>query len=173
MNEFKIFPYMNRLPYLDILTYIRRGGGHSNRFILLVLILLFFSASLPSQEKNQSSLYLGSIELGSGISKDKETKIRNGITLHLIRKYKDKFRIIDDETVKNLLGRLKIQQQTGCSTEKCERMIDDALNADYKITGNLSFESSRLQLTLKLFRFRDMESFFGKSGGSDFYTESV
>jgi hypothetical protein len=35
-------------------------------------------------------------------------------------------------------------------------MIDDALNADYKITGSLTMESSKLQLTLKLFRFRDM-----------------
>jgi hypothetical protein len=121
-----------------------------------LLIFLSATASIFSQERNQSSLYLGTIEIGSGISKDRETKIRNGITINLIRKYKEKFRIIDDETVKNLLGRLKIQQQTGCSTEKCERMIDDALNADYKITGSITMESSKLQLTLKLFRFRDM-----------------
>jgi hypothetical protein len=121
-----------------------------------LLIFLSATASIFSQERNQSSLYLGTIEIGSGISKDRETKIRNGITINLIRKYKEKFRIIDDETVKNLLGRLKIQQQTGCSTEKCERMIDDALNADYKITGSITMEASKLQLTLKLFRFRDM-----------------
>jgi hypothetical protein len=121
-----------------------------------LLIFLSATASIFSQERNQSSLYLGTIEIGSGISKDRETKIRNGITINLIRKYKEKFRIIDDETVKNLLGRLKIQQQTGCSTEKCERMIDDALNADNKITGSITMEASKLQLTLKLFRFRDM-----------------
>ncbi|NBU99004.1 MAG: hypothetical protein EBS19_12485, partial [Spirochaetia bacterium] len=79
-----------------------------------------------------------------------------GITLSIIRKYKDRFRIIDDETVKNLLGRLKIQQQTGCSTDRCERMIDDALNADFKITGSTSLESGKLSLTLKLFKFRDL-----------------
>jgi hypothetical protein len=132
------------------------GGGQNYRNIILLLIFLSATASIFSQERNQSSLYLGTIEIGSGISKDRETKIRNGITINLIRKYKEKFRIIDDETVKNLLGRLKIQQQTGCSTEKCERMIDDALNADYKITGSITMEASKLQLTLKLFRFRDM-----------------
>ena len=132
------------------------GGGQYYRNIIFLFFFLTYTASLFSQDKNQSSLYLGTIELGSGISKDRETKIRNGITINLIRKYKDRFRIIDDETVKNLLGRLKIQQQTGCSTEKCERMIDDALNADYKITGSITMEASKLQLTLKLFRFRDM-----------------
>jgi hypothetical protein len=141
---------------LNNLTYFSRGGGQNYRNIILLLIFLSATASIFSQERNQSSLYLGTIEIGSGISKDRETKIRNGITINLIRKYKEKFRIIDDETVKNLLGRLKIQQQTGCSTEKCERMIDDALNADYKITGSITMESSKLQLTLKLFRFRDM-----------------
>jgi hypothetical protein len=141
---------------LNNLTYFSRRGGQNYRIIILLLFFLSVTASIFSQERSQSSLYLGTIEIGSGISKDRETKIRNGITINLIRKYKEKFRIIDDETVKNLLGRLKIQQQTGCSTEKCERMIDDALNADYKITGSITMESSKLQLTLKLFRFRDM-----------------
>jgi citrate lyase gamma subunit len=133
------------------------GGGQYYRNLIFLLFLLSSTASLLSQDKNQSSLYLGTIEIGSGISKDRETKIRNGITINLNQKYKEKFLIIDDETVKNLLARLKIQQQAGCSTEKCERMIDDALNADLKITGSLTMESSKLQLTLKLFRFRDME----------------
>ena len=135
---------------------IKAGGNSWYKFKLVLLFFLWFSI-LHSQDKNQSSLYLGNIELGNGISKDKETKLRNSITLSIIRKYKEKFRIIDDETVKNLLNRLKIQQQTGCSTEKCERMIDDALNADYKITGNLVMETGgKIALTLKLFHFKDM-----------------
>jgi hypothetical protein len=146
---------MKKRYILNNLTYFSQGGQNYRNVILLVL---FLATALPilAEDKNQSSLYLGTIDIGGGISKDRETKIRNGITINLIRKYKEKFSIIDDETVKNLLGRLKIQQQTGCSTEKCERMIDDALNADYKITGTLTNESSKLQLTLKLFRFRDM-----------------
>ena len=156
MNEFRVKLGIGESTKLPKLTKICRIRGQKYIKIIFSLFLLLGTASIFSQERNQSSLYLGTIDIGSGISKDRETKIRNGITINLIRKYKEKFRIIDDETVKNLLGRLKIQQQIGCSTEKCERMIDDALNADYKITGSITMESSRLQLTLKLFRFRDM-----------------
>ena len=156
MNEFRVKLGIEESTKLPKLTKICRIRGQKYIKIIFSIFLLLGTASIFSQERNQSSLYLGTIDIGSGISKDRETKIRNGITINLIRKYKEKFRIIDDETVKNLLGRLKIQQQIGCSTEKCERMIDDALNADYKITGSITMESSRLQLTLKLFRFRDM-----------------
>jgi len=81
-------------------------------------------------------------------------KLRNSITLSIIKRYKDKYQVIDDDVVKSLFIKLKIQQQTGCNTERCERMIDDALNTDFKISGNLVNDSKdRLKLNLKLIKF--------------------
>ncbi len=139
-----------------------------------LLLILVFSVRGIKAETSLPSLYLGSVELGSGVDKDKEAKVRNGITIGLIQKYKDRFRIIDDDTVKNLLTRLKIQQQTGCSTEKCEQMIDDALNADYKITGNLSLEGGgKLRLNLKLFRFKEFKSSLDNTVERSFTTSQL
>jgi hypothetical protein len=124
-----------------------------HRLIVIFIVLLFSVIGIYSDEKNPS-LYIGKIELGEGISKDNDMKLRNSITLGIIKRYKDKYQVIDDDVVKSLFIKLKIQQQTGCSTDKCERMIDDALNTDFKISGNLMNDSKdRLKLNLKLIKF--------------------
>ena len=57
--------------------------------------------------------------------------------------------------LKTFRERLKLQQLTGCSTEKCEKQLNDALNADYKIEGTISNEGGKYSLTLKLFKLDD------------------
>ena len=124
-----------------------------NGLIVIFLVFVYSFISIYSDEKNPS-LYIGKIELGEGISKDNDMKLRNSITLSIIKRYKDKYQVIDDDVVKSLFIKLKVQQQTGCSTDKCERMIDDALNTDFKISGNLMNDSKdRLKLNLKLIKF--------------------
>lgn len=144
--------------------------------IRLFFIVLYFYSSffgIYSEEKNPS-LYIGKIELGEGISKDIEMKVRNSITLSIIKRYKEKYQVIDDDVVKSLFIKLKIQQQTGCSTEKCERMIDDALNTDYKISGNLITETKdKLKLNLKLIKFSDSNPYLKNQNDKIFHKSQL
>ena len=66
---------MNRKMKIDKMTQLRRGG-QNYRNIIFLLFFLPATASLFSQDRNQSSLYLGTLEIGSGVSKDKETKTK-------------------------------------------------------------------------------------------------
>ena len=123
------------------------------RFILVILLLCFSSLSIYSEDKKKS-VYIGSV-LSLNLPTGTDTRVRNGITLSLINNFKNKLSVLDDEVVKKLLERLKLQQLTGCSTEKCEKQLNDALNADYKIEGTISNEGGKYSLTLKLFKLDD------------------
>lgn len=128
---------------------------HSNkmRFILVILLCCIYSFSIYSEDKKKS-VYIGSV-LSLNLPTGTDTRVRNGITLSLINNFKNKLSVLDDEVVKKLLERLKLQQLTGCSTEKCEKQLNDALNADYKIEGTISNEGGKYSLTLKLFKLDD------------------
>lgn len=170
---FTIFDYKNEIIYFFSSKYFHKikkifklNKNINYKLILNNYILYFFLLTIPSifhidlkSQDNLPSIYLGTIEIGNVDDKEREVRIRNSISKTMVSRYKNKFRLIDDETVKNLMARLKIQQQMGCSTEKCERMIDDAINADYKITGRLTREEDdKFRLILKKFRFQNYES---------------
>ena len=134
--------------------------------ILFIFICIFQITiyNLLAESQNIPSLYVGKIELGPGINKDKEIKIRNLIILNLIKKYKNSYRVIDDETVKDLLLKLKIKQQIGCDTDICYQMLDDALNTDFKITASLVQESDfKFQLNLKLLKIKNLNIYLENS----------
>jgi len=123
-----------------------------NGFFFCLLLCLVFISIYPEDRKK--SVYLGalqSINLPDGM----DLRIRNGITLSLVNNFKNKLSVLDDEVVKKLLERLKLQQLTGCSTEKCEQQLNDALNADFKIGGTISKEGGKYSITLKLFKLDD------------------
>ena len=139
--------------------------------ILFIFICIFQITiyNLLAESQNIPSLYVGKIELGPGINKDKEIKIRNLIILNLIKKYKNSYRVIDDETVKDLLLKLKIKQQIGCDTDICYQMLDDALNTDFKITASLVQENDfRFHLNLKLLKIKNLNIYLDNSVDKSF-----
>ncbi|HNN82197.1 MAG TPA: hypothetical protein PKL30_25180, partial [Leptospiraceae bacterium] len=107
-----------------------------------------------SSEDKKKSVYIGSVQ-SLNLPVGTDTRVRNGITLSLINNFKNKVAVLDDEVVKKLLERLKLQQLTGCSTEKCEKQLNDALNADQKIEGTIINEGGKYSLTIKLFNLQD------------------
>lgn len=134
--------------------------------ILFIFICIFQITihNLLAQSQTIPSLYIGKIELGPGIDKSKEIKIRNLIILNLIKKYKNSYRVIDDETVKDLLLKLKIKQQIGCDTDVCYQMLDDALNTDFKITASIIQEGNfKFRLNLKLLKIKNLNVYLENS----------
>ena len=70
--------------------------------------------------------------------------------MNILRYFKSKYTFIDDSVVQSQLTFLKKQQNLGCDTDKCYKMIEDNLSPDEKITGNLQLNGSKYILTLRL-----------------------
>ena len=116
--------------------------------IILITILLSFSP-LFSQPKSSKKIYFESLE-AKGVKQDVIVKIRNQVSLTILRYFKDKYSFTDDSVVNGLLNQLKKQQKLGCDTDKCYQMIEDFLSPDEKISGVVQFEAGKYELTLKL-----------------------
>ena len=78
------------------------------------------------------------------------TRVRNQVSLNILRYFKSKYTFIDDSVVQSQLTLLKKQQNLGCDTDKCYKMIEDNLSPDEKITGNLQTNGTKYILTLRL-----------------------
>ena len=124
----------------------------SNTFHLLIratLLLYLFVSPLYSQPKNNKKIYFESLEAGN-TKQEIINKIRNQVSLTILRYFRDKYSFTDDSVINGLLVQLKKQQKLGCDTDKCYRMIEDFLSPDEKISGILQSEGNRYSLTLKL-----------------------
>jgi hypothetical protein len=127
-----------------------RGGGYF--WLGFSLFLLFFTINpLFSQSKpNYKKIYFENLETGSGVRPEIATRVRNQVSLNILRYFKSKYTFIDDSVVQSQLSFLKKQQNLGCDTDKCYKMIEDNLSPDEKITGNLQLNGSKYILTLRL-----------------------
>ncbi len=134
--------------YAKCLKYMHEGCGRSR----LALILLFFSTfSLFSQSKqNYKKIYFENLSSVGSIRPEISTRVRNQVSLNILRYFKSKYTFIDDSVVQNQLTFLKKQQTLGCDTDKCYKMIEDNLSPDEKITGNLQLNGTKYILTLRL-----------------------
>lgn len=113
-------------------------------------ILLFFSLSTLVAQ-SLPSMYVGEIT-----SKDKESaiyssKIKNQIITVIVKYYKDKYAILDDELVKQLASKMVKLQKQGCDETQCRIALDAAIDWDEKIVGELQKENSYFLLTLKTY----------------------
>ncbi len=119
-----------------------------NFFIILGSLLVL--NPLLSENRSSRKIYFESLDTSPGIRPEITTKVRNQVSLNILRYFKNKYTFIDDSVVQGLLNQLKKQQSLGCDTEKCYRMIEDNLSPDEKITGIIQSEGNRYTLTLKL-----------------------
>lgn len=71
------------------------------RSILLCTILLLYNSSLVSQS-NLPSLYVGEITPRDNESASLSPKIRSQIVVSIVKNYKGKYNILDDELVRQL-----------------------------------------------------------------------
>jgi hypothetical protein len=111
----------------------------------------FRSTSIYSQSsKSYKKIYFETLDSSPDIRSENIIKIRNQVSLNILRYFKSKYSFIDDSVVNGLMAQLKKQQSLGCETDKCFQMIEDNLSPDEKITGTLQLNGNIYTLTLKL-----------------------
>ena len=115
-------------------------------FLLFFTINPLFSQSKPSYKK----IYFENLETGSGVRPEIATRVRNQVSLNILRFFKNNYQFIDDSVIQSQLKILQQQQKLGCDTEKCFKMIEDNLSPDDKISGRIDFKSNKFVLTLRL-----------------------
>jgi hypothetical protein len=120
------------------------------RYFCGILGVYFLIFPLYSESKNIKKIYFESLDVTPGVRPEIVTKIRNQVSLNILRYFKTKYTFIDDSVVQGLMNQLKKQQSLGCDTDKCYRMIEDNLSPDEKIAGIIQVEGNRYTLTLKL-----------------------
>ncbi len=114
-------------------------------------IFSFFCAfSILGQSSGLKKIYLESLYESNGVTPDIKNRVRNQISLNLYKHFKKTHSFIDDVIINGYLNQLKKQQQIGCDTEKCYKMIEDSLSPDQKLSGSLQFSNGRYILTLRL-----------------------
>ncbi len=114
-------------------------------------IFSFFCAfSILGQSSELKKIYLESLYESNGVTPDIKNRVRNQISLNLYKHFKKTHSFIDDVIINGYLNQLKKQQQIGCDTEKCYKMIEDSLSPDQKLSGSLQFSNGRYILTLRL-----------------------
>lgn len=118
------------------------------RLSLAGLVFLYFSTSLVGQ--GIKKIYLESIYDSGGISAEEKNRVRNQISINVYKHFKKTHTLIDDVIINGYLNQLKKQQQLGCDTAKCYKMIEDSLNPDEKISGSIVFSNGKYTLTLRL-----------------------
>ena len=126
------------------MIFIRKFG-----FLLFIFSINIFSQATKETPKIKK-IYLEAIYESNGVSIDHKNKVRNQISLNLYKYFKKTHSFIDDVIINGYLNQLKKQQQIGCSTDKCYRMIEDSLNPDEKISGSISNLNGKYTLTLRL-----------------------
>ncbi len=119
-------------------------------FLWLFLVFPFFGLLPQSPTPPMKKIYLESLYESNGVTIDQKNRVRNQISLNLYKHFKNSHTFIDDVIINGYLNQLKKQQQIGCDTEKCYKMIEDSLNPDQKISGSLAFLNGRYTLTLRL-----------------------
>ena len=142
--------YKSKIKHKNIFNLIYILYVTYSRYFLGIIGVFFLIFPLYSQTKNNRKIYFESLEVSPGIRPEIVTKVRNQVSLNILRYFKTKYTFIDDSVVQGLMSQLKKQQSLGCDTDKCYRMIEDNLSPDEKIAGIILAEGNRYTLTLKL-----------------------
>lgn len=117
----------------------------------MTLYIIFFFSISNLMAQNLPSVYVGEI-----ISKDRESsiyssKIRNQIVTVIVKHYKNKYSVLDDELVRQLANKMAKLQKQGCDETECRKALDTAIDWDEKIVGELQKENNYFLLTLKTY----------------------
>ena len=118
--------------------------------IIFSFILFFCTFSIKGQSQTLKKIYLEALYESNGVTPDIKNRVRNQISLNLYKHFKKTHSFIDDVIINGYLNQLKKQQQIGCDTEKCYKMIEDSLSPDQKLSGSLQFSNGKYTLTLRL-----------------------
>jgi len=124
--------------------------------ILFILIIFTFPITLFAQTK-KSKIFIPNFEVSNSLGKPIQKKAM-GIVVGTITKYfYDSFDVIDEDLANIILKTTEKAQKIGCSvlSEKCVIMYIDALDADFRIAGNLTQEGNKIRLDFKLYSVKD------------------
>ena len=136
---------------LKLNKYKTQKTHSCNIFKIIFSIILFFNAfSITGQSSGLKKIYLEALYESNGVTPDIKNRVRNQISLNLYKHFKKTHSFIDDVIINGYLNQLKKQQQIGCDTEKCYKMIEDSLSPDQKLSGSLQFSNGKYILTLRL-----------------------
>ncbi len=150
------------------------------KFIIPLLILLYPSFLFSQTKKNK--IFIPNFEVSSNLGRPIQKKAM-GIVVGTVTKYfYDTYDVIDEDLANIILKTTEKAQKIGCSvlSEKCVIMYIDALDADFRIAGNLTQEGNKIRLDFKLYSVKDgrakIESSVTESAYSfqlDFYISEI
>lgn len=115
------------------------------------LYLIFFFSISTLIAQNLPSVYVGEITPKDRESSIYTSKIRNQIVTVIVKHYKNKYSVLDDELVKQLASKMAKLQKQGCDETECRKALDMAIDWDEKIVGELQKENNYFLLTLKTY----------------------
>lgn len=112
-------------------------------------MIFFILCSSLYGEKSLTSIYIGDIYPKDKDSVNYSLKIRNQLITFIVRNEKKNYNILDDELVRQLALKMAKLQRQGCDETTCQKALDEAINWDQKITGDLQKDGDFLLLSIK------------------------
>jgi hypothetical protein len=118
-------------------------------YIKFTIILLF--PIILNSEEYRKKVFFDRIAMDIGKSVPEEIVIRvvSEIGETIVQAYSNEYQYIDESVQQSLYKKLKEQQMFGCNTEACIKMIEDNIDADFKITAKLRKRGDKYLLLLK------------------------
>jgi len=123
---------------------------------LYLLIFCFLPISLFSQAK-KNKIFIPNFEVSANLGSPIQKKAI-GIVVGTITKYfYESYDVIDEDLANIILKTTVKAQKIGCTvlSEKCVILYIDALDADFRISGNLAQEGNKIRLDFKLYSVKD------------------
>jgi len=89
------------------------------------------------------------MDIGKSVPEEIVTRVVSEIGETIVQTYSNEYQYIDESVQQSLYKKLKEQQMFGCNTEACMKMIEDNIDADFKITAKLRKRGDKYLLLLK------------------------
>lgn len=113
------------------------------------MLLFFLSLSLNVFSQPLKKVYVFKIKVTGSQEKNIEKKIRNSIILNIINNFKEKYSIVDEDSLLELSQKLSKLQKYGCSDEICMQEISNAIDADEFISGEIYIEKDTYKVDMR------------------------
>ena len=139
------------MTYIDTYCLTNKQVSRLRWTKLTLFFLIFCSIPLFSESKQiYKKIYFENLSSVGAVRTVISTRVRNHLSLSILRHFKSKYTFIDDSVVQGQLSFLKKQKNLSCENDKCYKLIEDNLSPNEKITGNLQTNGTKYILTLRL-----------------------
>lgn len=117
--------------------------------LLFIFVVLHFTLAFNVYPQTLKKIYIFRIKVSGTQDKTLEKKIRNTLILNIINNFKDKYSILDEDSLFEISQKLKKLQQLGCNDEICFQEISNAIDADEFISGEVIIERENYKVEFR------------------------